>query len=203
MTSVLDTQQAYWRTLQYRVKMPSRRDTKRWLGDTRTEEAVPLVQKSAEPSSTLTTAVNDLRVSEQGKESLVMMTHLRDDDMSMTLLASGDSSENACEGGSESEAVGACAGGDIEGQDNNSNNLVTGAEGDGIVEDQREMFAVMPLTWCPHLVEVQPLPEHGIDANQRCDECQHIGENWVCLTCYTVSCSKHGRHKTSVISCQS
>ena len=74
-----------------------------------------------------------LAVSEQGKESLVMMTHLRDDDMSMTLLAAGDSSENACEGGSESEAVGACAGGDIEGQDNNSNNLVTGAEGDGVV----------------------------------------------------------------------
>jgi len=56
-----------------------------------------------------------------------------------------------------------------------------------IQEDQHEMFAVMPLTWCPHLVEVQPLPEGGIDASQQCDECWHVGENWLCLTCYTVS----------------
>ena len=49
------------------------------------------------------------------------------------------------------------------------------------------MFAVMPLTWCPHLVEVQPLPEIGIDADETCQECWHAGENWLCLTCYTVS----------------
>jgi histone deacetylase 6 len=50
-----------------------------------------------------------------------------------------------------------------------------------------EMFAVIPLHSCPHLVRVQPVPECGIDCNSPCAECGSVQENWVCLVCYTVS----------------
>jgi hypothetical protein len=50
-----------------------------------------------------------------------------------------------------------------------------------------EMFAVIPLHSCPHLVRVQPVPECGIDHNSPCAECNSVQENWVCLVCYTVS----------------
>jgi hypothetical protein len=50
-----------------------------------------------------------------------------------------------------------------------------------------EMFAVVPLRSCPHLVRVQPVPVCGIDCNSPCTECGSVQENWVCLVCYTVS----------------
>ena len=49
------------------------------------------------------------------------------------------------------------------------------------------MFAVVPLPWCPHLNDgVHPLPPAGLDVHQPCTDCGHVGENWVCLTCYQV-----------------
>lgn len=196
IASVLDTQQAYWKTLQYRVRMPKREDMRQALEDTQTAECVTHIETPSEVVSddALTAAMSGLTVFVQVKEFVDTMTcHDDDDKMHLAAGDSGSDTVRVCEGVTESESdtVGECAGGDITSQDNNSNNIVTGPEGDGGVEDQREMFAVMPLTWCPHLVEVQPLPEDGIDASQRCDECWHIGENWLCLTCYTVHCSRY------------
>ncbi|PNF26146.1 hypothetical protein B7P43_G04459 [Cryptotermes secundus] len=54
-----------------------------------------------------------------------------------------------------------------------------------------EMFAVVPLRSCPHLVQVQPVPECGIDCNSSCAECGSVQENWVCLVCYTVHCGRY------------
>jgi len=53
-----------------------------------------------------------------------------------------------------------------------------------------QMFAVTPLPWCPHLTEVRPLPSRGLDAGAPCAVCGSTAENWVCLTCYTVCCSR-------------
>jgi histone deacetylase 6 len=50
-----------------------------------------------------------------------------------------------------------------------------------------EMFAVVPLSSCPHLVRVQHVPECGIDCMSPCSECGCVQENWVCLVCYSVS----------------
>lgn len=61
------------------------------------------------------------------------------------------------------------------------------------------MFAVMPLSDCPHLsAHVKELPREGIDVKSPCQECGSTEENWVCLECYTVHCARsvnaHGMH---------
>ncbi|KAH9510057.1 Histone deacetylase 6 [Bulinus truncatus] len=65
--------------------------------------------------------------------------------------------------------------------------LLSGYHGGKGVE---EMFAVAPLPWCPHLVEVQPLPAPGINVREPCSTCADRTENWVCLVCYKVECSR-------------
>ncbi|XP_052780772.1 histone deacetylase 6-like isoform X1 [Mya arenaria] len=53
------------------------------------------------------------------------------------------------------------------------------------------MYAVQPLPWCKHLQQVAPLPEGGLNVDDPCDVCQNRGENWVCLLCYKVFCSRY------------
>lgn len=49
------------------------------------------------------------------------------------------------------------------------------------------VFAVTPLSWCPHLTSVQNNPNWKPDINSLCSNCNHSSENWVCLSCYAVS----------------
>ncbi|EFP07216.1 hypothetical protein CRE_13459 [Caenorhabditis remanei] len=44
--------------------------------------------------------------------------------------------------------------------------------------------AVVPLSECPHLDQVQPLPLTGIDASTNCSDCRLGAEIWTGLTCY-------------------
>ncbi|XP_050687799.1 histone deacetylase 6-like isoform X2 [Eriocheir sinensis] len=53
-----------------------------------------------------------------------------------------------------------------------------------------ELYAVVPVSWCPHLEEVQPVPEGGLNTSSPCEECQDVSENWCCLTCYKVLCGR-------------
>ncbi|XP_065902653.1 histone deacetylase 6-like [Dysidea avara] len=54
------------------------------------------------------------------------------------------------------------------------------------------VFAVQPLSTCPHLEEVQPLPPGGsLDAKQPCATCGDSSENWICLVCYQVFCGRY------------
>ncbi|XP_069142709.1 uncharacterized protein [Argopecten irradians] len=55
----------------------------------------------------------------------------------------------------------------------------------------QQMFAVQPLTWCPHLETVQPLPGPVLDTEAPCLDCGNVGENWICLICYKVYCSRY------------
>ncbi|OXU23235.1 hypothetical protein TSAR_003178 [Trichomalopsis sarcophagae] len=54
-----------------------------------------------------------------------------------------------------------------------------------------EMFAVIPLSDCPHLGSVKEVPASGIDVNIPCVECSSTVENWICLECYTVHCARN------------
>jgi histone deacetylase 6 len=54
-------------------------------------------------------------------------------------------------------------------------------------QDALELYAVEPLPYCPHLEQVEHLPEDGLNTEAECVECGMVGENWVCLTCYEVS----------------
>ncbi|KAF7233372.1 hypothetical protein EG68_06928 [Paragonimus skrjabini miyazakii] len=53
------------------------------------------------------------------------------------------------------------------------------------------LFAVTPLTWCPHLTSVHNNPDWTPDVHGPCSQCDNQTENWVCLTCYSVYCSRY------------
>ena len=56
------------------------------------------------------------------------------------------------------------------------------------------MFAIEPLRWCKHLIEVKRIPPPGeIDAFQKCEVCSTSQEVWVCLICYKVRWEGEGR----------
>nr|XP_030702620.1 histone deacetylase 6 isoform X1 [Globicephala melas]XP_030702621.1 histone deacetylase 6 isoform X1 [Globicephala melas]XP_030702622.1 histone deacetylase 6 isoform X1 [Globicephala melas]XP_030702623.1 histone deacetylase 6 isoform X1 [Globicephala melas] len=86
----------------------------------------------------------------------------------------------------EEELLGEAAGG----QDMNESVLMH-VTGDHADTDQAMFYAVTPLPWCPHLVAVCPVPEAGLDVTQPCQDCGALQENWVCLSCYQVYCSRY------------
>ncbi|CAH0727597.1 unnamed protein product, partial [Brenthis ino] len=55
-----------------------------------------------------------------------------------------------------------------------------------------EMFAVVPLQWCPHLDSLYALPgDVKFEQGVKCVNCDHSEENWVCLHCYITACGRH------------
>lgn len=55
-------------------------------------------------------------------------------------------------------------------------------------------FAVVPLTYCPHLLEINPSPDISlVDAFRPCADCHDHAENWICLTCLGCFCSRYVR----------
>ncbi|EDQ88423.1 uncharacterized protein MONBRDRAFT_8876 [Monosiga brevicollis MX1] len=50
-------------------------------------------------------------------------------------------------------------------------------------------FAVEPKRDCPHVALVRPMLEFELESP--CCDCGHVGENWVCLACSTVRCSRY------------
>uniref|UniRef100_A0A3Q0R587 Protein deacetylase HDAC6 n=1 Tax=Amphilophus citrinellus TaxID=61819 RepID=A0A3Q0R587_AMPCI len=56
---------------------------------------------------------------------------------------------------------------------------------------QSALHVVTPLSWCPHLDAVKPLPSSGIDVFLPCKDCGSEAENWICLTCYQVFCGRY------------
>ena len=57
--------------------------------------------------------------------------------------------------------------------------------------EDKEMFAIIPKRNCPHLNAINDVPDHGIDIHSSCVECANVGENWICLQCYTVHCARN------------
>ncbi|XP_052280508.1 histone deacetylase 6-like isoform X1 [Dreissena polymorpha] len=93
----------------------------------------------------------------------------------------GDQSKMGAEGGASQGAVG--------GSERFSSNrqLLQHYENQGV----QAMYAVEPLRYCDHLKEVSPLPECGLNVDDPCTECNATGENWVCLVCFKVFCSRY------------
>ena len=51
---------------------------------------------------------------------------------------------------------------------------------------------VVPLTWCPHLETVtKDFDEALFDVQRKCENCDNVGENWICLVCHRVFCSRY------------
>uniref|UniRef100_A0A6Q2ZG01 Protein deacetylase HDAC6 n=1 Tax=Esox lucius TaxID=8010 RepID=A0A6Q2ZG01_ESOLU len=53
------------------------------------------------------------------------------------------------------------------------------------------LYVVDPLSWCPHLDAVKPVPAGGMDVFLPCEDCGSDAENWICLTCYKVFCGRY------------
>lgn len=58
--------------------------------------------------------------------------------------------------------------------------------------NNEEMYAILPLKFCPHLELLHPekAPE-SIDHKSECTECHTVIENWICLICFKVFCSRY------------
>ncbi|XP_037368324.1 histone deacetylase 6 isoform X2 [Talpa occidentalis] len=80
-------------------------------------------------------------------------------------------------------------GGVTGGQDMNDSVLMQ-AFGSHADTDQPTFYAVTPLSWCPHLEFICPVPAAGLDVTQPCQDCGMHQENWVCLSCYQVYCGR-------------
>lgn len=51
-----------------------------------------------------------------------------------------------------------------------------------------DMFAIIPLPWCPHLDSLFAIPSDvNFEQGVKCVNCDEIVENWVCLHCFIVS----------------
>ncbi|XP_069033810.1 histone deacetylase 6 [Embiotoca jacksoni] len=95
-------------------------------------------------------------------------------------VALGD--ETVAEAGAEPETEGACG----WSKPKMSLEVTCGVEMGGST-----LYVVDPLSWCPHLDAVKPLPLSGIDVFLPCQDCGSDAENWTCLTCYQVFCGRY------------
>ncbi|CAD6191194.1 unnamed protein product [Caenorhabditis auriculariae] len=73
----------------------------------------------------------------------------------------------------------------------NKENDEAGSSTNPEIPPELAMHTVVPLTTCPHLEQVQPLPEIGIDAHSVCTACHLGAEPWLCLTCYRAQCGRY------------
>ncbi|XP_012923677.1 histone deacetylase 6 isoform X2 [Heterocephalus glaber] len=86
----------------------------------------------------------------------------------------------------EESLLGEAAGG----QDVDDSQLTQGFQ-DLADTNQDILHAVTPLLWCPHLVAVRPMSAANLDVTQPCKDCGTLQENWLCLSCYQVYCSRY------------
>ncbi|XP_077291609.1 histone deacetylase 6 isoform X4 [Arctopsyche grandis] len=55
-----------------------------------------------------------------------------------------------------------------------------------------DMFAVVPLDWCPHIDGLKPYSsECNVVQRQKCINCDHDEEIWICLECYIPACGRY------------
>ena len=59
--------------------------------------------------------------------------------------------------------------------------------------ENRGANIVQPLQWCPHLESVtsDSLPTNIDVLQSKCEECENVGENWICLVCLSIHCSRY------------
>ena len=62
-------------------------------------------------------------------------------------------------------------------------------------------FAVYPLPWCPHLESLSSAWPETVSVKAPCADCGDTKENWLCLHCNTILCSRyvnsHGLHHSN------
>ncbi|XP_048253053.1 histone deacetylase 6-like isoform X2 [Haliotis rufescens] len=170
---VLDVHQQYWKSLKFRVKIPT------------IAQVMDMEEKMKQGPGSTGPSVDE--VTEKMSSTSVDEAPAASTDTKEESAAPPDGSEEtgagAAGGGTgvaKEELMGACGGSEAP---------MTVSD---LLKQQNfeKMYAVQPLTWCPHLETVQPLPARGLDTGDPCDVCGDLSENWVCLVCYKVFCSR-------------
>ncbi|XP_038054576.1 histone deacetylase 6-like [Patiria miniata] len=191
--------QEYWKSLKYQVNLP-------------TNSSVEDVKAKATSTQNKDAVCSQPRTSSSGGD---MDKHGADDTASSSRPYLHDP-DGAGECAPKSEATPADAAaapvtggngdnkpsmeelGAAGGVDPANKSTVTSSAGEGktiadVFGQQPELFAVVPLPWCPHLEgHVSPIPVSSpIDTRDPCSECGDTSENWVCLQCYQVLCGRY------------
>lgn len=187
--TVISTQQKYWPCLRFQVALPqednilacpdSTEELMRMLAKVPLEDMESSMNSSKEDNSN---CALDSKVSVNPSNIANYVRSVAPD-----RSQAGSSSGAGTSGGSgEGSSLGSARGGN-----DGSQTLVDYLSENMQMLVEERMFAVVPLSDCPHLPSIEPVPLAGIDTNAPCEECNSTQENWVCLVCYKVLCGRY------------
>lgn len=183
---VLEVQKQFWKSLKFAVKIPSVRSK---VAFKNSPMAIGSINDNREikTDSFQEAAAGEKLTTEPDVEGLIGVTQ------TMSLSPSEGAGEGKPKGGNTDVTQVAEGGAGPSGSDDGA---VGGAWRPNTMADVikmkgvDQMFAVEPRPWCPHLESVQPLPARGMNVHKACEDCEDATENWVCLICYRVLCSR-------------
>ncbi|XP_076447342.1 protein deacetylase HDAC6-like [Babylonia areolata] len=178
LQKVLEVQRQFWKSLKFAVGIPSAGSESALGGSCgnssgdpgKTPEGGPV---PAHPGMQSGDGKPDQAAADPG------------DAQKETAAEAGPSSSSGSGGGGlreeEEEMLGACGG---SWRPNTVEDVLR-------MQGVEQLYAVQPRPWCPHVPSVRPLPPGGLDTRLPCEDCGDSKENWVCLTCYKVFCSRY------------
>lgn len=214
---VLDVQRNHWKSLKFRVNIKTEEDNEEDHLKAKESQRTMEDEEDEEKMNELAKKLTDIQVTEDSsnpREDVVVQNSDGSseksskeimDEMKEPMEASTKGADNPVTKGEgdkkhtvEGEDPGSlCAkGGEVRGAEGgrqpsdatplSANDVLKQLETQG----HTQMFAVTPLPWCPHLDTVTPVPRGRIDTGAPCEECGDVTENWICLVCYKVFCSR-------------
>lgn len=197
ITDVIKTHQKYWKSLKFYVALPSEEVL---------EPPLPsrgLMDSEDKTETTLSSLEDSSKTLHSLEENLANLSlkkcsdgiHCGTDDEEDSTNNRSKSPEYKCENSKDKEVD------EVQGSSNPAE--ASSEQGpskgekktlvDFLAENMHsivdgEMFAVIPLPWCPHLETLYAIPsEVSFEQGVKCVDCDHTAENWVCLHCYIVS----------------
>ncbi|XP_059051071.1 histone deacetylase 6 [Achroia grisella] len=185
INNVIKTQKKYWKNLKFQIALPAENVLEEPLPSrglvvsdehNSTNDKVEVsLSSTIESQSDRSLEINMANLSID-KPKCADGIHCGTDDEEDKPESSSDRKENKSEGSTSTNA---------------GNTLV-----DYLAENMQalvdgEMFAVVPLTWCPHLESLYAIPNDvKFEQGVKCVDCEETAENWVCLHCYVTACGR-------------
>nr|XP_026498088.1 histone deacetylase 6 isoform X3 [Vanessa tameamea] len=181
INNVIRVQKKYWKSLKFQVALP--------IEDV-IEKPVPsrglIVKEDASSSNLINNSKNQIEHSMSSVEN--SMTNLNIENKCPDGIHCGTDDEDEMESKSNSSKPNEDKTEDIKTPATLVDFLAENMQ--AIVDE--EMFAVVPLQWCPHLESLYAIPaDVKFEQGVKCVSCDHTDENWVCLHCYITACGRH------------
>ncbi|XP_032527662.2 histone deacetylase 6 isoform X2 [Danaus plexippus] len=195
INNVIRTHQKYWKSLKFQLALPME-DVIGPLPKSRgLPDSEPAPDHAKVVSDKLKKYAHDINLAKE-----ISNLSIRNDCTDGIHCGTDDENDDGVHKTKTNDGAGASHGTGSAGPSGNKQNR-TGSEPTTLVDYlsenmqaivNEEMFAVIPLTWCPHLDMLHAVPE-GVHFQQgvQCVSCDHVEENWVCLHCYITACGRH------------